>query len=149
MAQLQTENDMNFSILYDIIISVFLIGVLFVNIYFTFKLNRKIKELKMYTKKLPELTSYVQKTLEAFGKSLVDLRDSSEKIQKDVGDKNARAEELIEELKILLKSAEKNIKYLENANTTFNRSEINFSPNQTLGPRKQKINSVLDLIDNG
>ena len=149
MAQLQTENDMNFSILYDIIISVFLIGVLFVNIYFTFKLNRKIKELKMYTKKLPELTSYVQKTLEAFGKSLVDLRDSSEKIQKDVGDKNARAEELIEELKMLLKSAEKNIKYLENANTTFNRSEINFSPNQTLGTRKQKINSVLDLIDNG
>lgn len=139
---------MNFSILYDIIVSVFLIGVLFVNIYFTFKLNRKIKELKMYTKKLPELTAYVQKTLEAFGKSLVDLRDSSEKIQTDVGEKNEKAEELIEELKILIKVSEKNIACLEKVNTSFNRAEINISSNHTTGPRNQKINSVLDLIDN-
>ena len=79
---------------------------------------------------------------------MVDLRDSSEKIQTDVGAKNEKAEELIEELKILIKASEKNIACLEKVNTSFNRAEINISSNHTTGPRNQRINSVLDLIDN-
>jgi len=138
---------MNFSLLYDIILSVFLIVVLFVNIYFTFKLNRKIKELKMYTKKLPELTAYVQKTLEAFGKSLVDLRDSGEKLQNDVNLKLEQGKELLEDLNMLNKAAERNIERLEEVNSNaYTANNINIPQKATKSGGK--IKSVLDLIDN-
>ena len=138
---------MNFSLLYDIILSVFLIVVLFVNIYFTFKLNRKIKELKMYTKKLPELTAYVQKTLEAFVKSLVDLRDSGEKLQNDVNLKLEQGKELLEDLNMLNKAAERNIERLEEVNSNaYTANNINIPQKATKSGGK--IKSVLDLIDN-
>jgi len=139
---------MNFSLLYDIILSVFLIVVLFVNIYFTFKLNRKIKELKMYTKKLPELTAYVQKTLEAFGKSLVDLRDSGEKLQHDVNLKLELGKELLEDLNMLNKAAERNIERLDTANSNAYAAK-NINIPQKTEKTGGKIRSVLDLIDNG
>ena len=85
--------------LFEILVSAILILVLFINMYFTYLLNRKMKALREYTKKLPDLVSYVQKTMEVFGKSLHELKETGGKIQSDVTSKIEEAKDLTEDNK--------------------------------------------------
>lgn len=124
----------------EVLISCILIFALFINMYFTYLLNRKMKALREYTKKLPDLVSYVQKTMDVFGKSLHELKESGGKIQADVSLKIEEAKDLTDDLRTLIQFADQRIKFLEK-NISLKKE------------KKENINkftqnkSILDLID--
>ena len=101
-----------------------------------------MKALREYTKKLPDLISFVQKTMESFSKNLSELKESGGKITAEVKERVLAAEEISEDLRTLIQFADKRIKILENSANRSSQGKI-----QTFNNMKQHKNSILDLID--